>query len=556
MKKFLKRHLSKYPIIKRQYQRFRRVYAINPMEKMQQSLLTEMMPSNQELLAMKKTAQELTNQPLISVIMPTYNTNIEMLIEAIESVRSQVYENWELIIIDDCSPNVDVRDKISEYASKDSRIIAEFLSNNHHIAGATNHGFKLANGDYIGLFDHDDYLYPNALFENVLAINKNPDLRFIYSDEDKIDERGNHHFDPYLKPDFNPDFLRCMNMITHFVVFKKELLSELGGEDRKYNGAQDWEFVMRLTDFLSTSEIHHINKVIYSWRVHSNSTAMSTETKPYVPEAQRNLLRKDLKSKDNKGVEIYENYESIGQWLFQYPIQQDFPLVSIVINDEGEVENLEKLLNSIFIKTSYYNYEIVMNSERKFSHSILAAYAEKHDNISESINGEYVLVVSSQLEILTFDWIEKLLGQAQREEIAYVMPRLVGQEINEIKSVGIAVADDGEILNLLNGFDTLGLRTLSEHIYLSTHHYISGVNPNCYMVSKELYLNQTNALIDSLQINRKGLHNLFISDVQIRANKFDLIPKSYGVYNEFEKFQDLYVNTNVLKIEKNFVRGE
>ncbi|MBS7577282.1 MULTISPECIES: glycosyltransferase [unclassified Enterococcus] len=556
MKKILKRHLSKYPIIKRQYQKFRRAYAINPMEKLQQTMLSEMMPSNSELAAMRKKAEAFVYQPLISIIMPTYNTDLGMLVEAIESVHAQAYENWELVIVDDCSPNAAVRDKINEYARKDTRIVTEFLSTNHHIAGATNRGFEVATGDYIALFDHDDYLYPNALFENVLVINQYPQLCFIYSDEDKIDEHGNHHFDPYLKPEFNPDFLRCMNMITHFVVFKKELLSELGGEDKGYNGAQDWEFVMRLTDHLALTEIYHINKVIYSWRVHSNSTAMSTGTKPYVPEAQRNLLRKDLANKDAKGVKIYENYESIGQWLFQYPIQDNFPLVSIVIKDEGNIANLERLLNSIFIKTSYFNYEIILDSKREASLEILRAFTVKHENISESINGEYVLVVSSQLEILTFDWIEKLLGQAQREEIAYVMPRLVGEAINEVKSVGIVVTDKGEILNLLNGFDTLGLRTLSEHIYLSTHHYISGVNPSCYMVSKALYHNQTNALINSLQINRKGLHNLFISDVQIRTNQFDLIPKSYGIYKEFENFQDLYVNANFLKIERKFIRGE
>ena len=223
MKRRLKQKLAQIPFVRKQYMRLKGDQFYNPMTKYQDDLLMSMMPTSTELEQMASESKHFTMQPLISVIMPTYNTDLKMLDEAIKSVQLQVYSNWELIIVDDCSPNQTVRESISNYVARDNRIKSIFLSENHHIAGATNQGFKIAQGDYIALFDHDDYLYPNALYENVKAINQYPKIKFLYSDEDKIDELGNRHFDAYLKPDFNFDFLRCMNIITHFVLVKKEL---------------------------------------------------------------------------------------------------------------------------------------------------------------------------------------------------------------------------------------------------------------------------------------------------------------------------------------------
>ncbi|GAB2021310.1 hypothetical protein RyT2_03840 [Pseudolactococcus yaeyamensis] len=551
MKRRLKQKLAQIPFVRKQYMRLKGNQFYTPMTKYQDDLLMSMMPTSTELDQMASESKHFAFQPLISVIMPTYNTDLKMLDEAIKSVQLQVYSNWELIIVDDCSPNQIVRESISNYVAKDNRIKSIFLSENHHIAGATNQGFKIAQGDYIALFDHDDYLYPNALYENVKAINQYPKIKFLYSDEDKIDELGNRHFDAYLKPDFNFDFLRCMNIITHFVLFKKELWLEFDGEDAKYNGAQDWEFVMRLTNDLSPKEIYHIDKVIYSWRVHSGSTAMETGAKPYVPEAQRNLLRKDLENRKQFGVKVYENYEALGQWLFQYPIIGN-PLVSILIDASESTKHLEELLNSIFIKTSYFNFEVIV----KNANDISDKYKVKHDNLTETITGDYVIVINPDFEILTFDWIEKMLGQAQRDGIAYVMPRIVRREHNYIESVGLAVTQNGEVLNLLNSFNTLGHRTLTEHIHLTTHHYVTGVNPNCYMVSKDLFDETEDVVRKSIEVSQNNSYNVFVSDVQIKNNSLVPLNKSFGKYDDLVGFRDKTTNTNFLEIERNYKRGE
>lgn len=551
MKKKLKQKIGQNPFVRKLYTKLKGNQLQNHMAIRQEVLLKQMQPSQARLEEMAKEAEQFASQPLISVIMPTYNTDLQMLDEAIASVQAQVYTNWELVVVDDCSPNAVVRDRISEYAAKDTRIKAVFLSENHHIAGATNQGFKAAQGDYIALFDHDDYLYPNALYENVKAINAQPDIQFLYSDEDKIDEHGNRHFDAYLKPDFNADFLRCMNVITHFVVFRKSLWEALGGEDAKYNGAQDWEFVMRLTNTLSAKEICHIDKVIYSWRVHSGSTAMETGAKPYVPEAQRNLLRQDLTKLREPGVKVYENYEALGQWLFQYPVIGN-PLVSIVVKASTETTHLEKLLHSIFIKTSYFNFEVVLPSTSE----LLAPYQAKHDNVSTVINGDYVLVIDPNFEVLTFDWLEKMLGQAQREAVTYVMPRIVGQSHEFVESAGLAVTQSGEVINLLNGFNTLGHRTLTEHIHLTTHHQVTGINPSCYMVASSLYDADTDVVKQSIEMSQAQHRHIFISDVQIKNNRQTPLAKSLGTYEDFKGIHDKTVNANFLAIEQNFKRGE
>ncbi|GFH42416.1 hypothetical protein Hs30E_09670 [Lactococcus hodotermopsidis] len=551
MKKRLKQKLGQIPFVRKQYARLRCTQSVNLMVSWQDDLLVKMMPSSAELERMARESEQFAIRPLISVIMPTYNTDLKMLNEAIRSVQAQVYTNWELIIIDDCSPDQAVKESIFNHVTQDVRIKHIFLLENRHIAGATNEGFKLAKGDYVALFDHDDYLYPNALYENVKVINQQPEIKFLYSDEDKIDELGNRHFDAYLKPDFNFDFLRCMNIITHFVLFKKELWTELGGEDAKYNGAQDWEFVMRLTNMLASHEIFHIDKVIYSWRVHSASTAMATGAKPYVPEAQRNLLRKDLKNREQFSTKVYENYEALGQWLFQYPVIGN-PLVSIVINGSDATGDLENLLNSIFIKTSYFNFEVVVSNASE----IADKYKKRHDNVVDDINGDYIIAINPNFEILTFDWLEKLLGQAQRDDISYVMPRIVGREPHIVESVGLAISKNGEVLNLLNGFNMLGHRTLTEHIHLTTHHYVTGVNPNCYMTSKALFEMNTDIIAESIKVSQGKFYNVFVSDVQVKNNSQSSISKSLGIYKEFENFHDTTVNSNFLAIEQNYKRGE
>jgi glycosyltransferase involved in cell wall biosynthesis len=252
-------------------------------------------------------------RPVISIIVPTYNTTPKFFMAMIESVLGQVYENWQLVIVDDASPNPAVRKLIKKYAATDSRISHRFLKKNRHIAGATNAGFEIAKGQFVALLDHDDVLWPNALYEVVRALNRDRKLDLIYTDEDKMSPDGRRHRDPFLKPDWNPDLLLSINYITHFTVIRKKIIDQIGGEDGRYNGAQDWDLFLRATEATTAAKIFHIPKILYSWRAHDESTAKSFAVKPYVIDSQRRLLeaafsRRGLKNGD------YQLFENSGIW--------------------------------------------------------------------------------------------------------------------------------------------------------------------------------------------------------------------------------------------------
>jgi Glycosyltransferases, probably involved in cell wall biogenesis len=258
-------------------------------------------------------SEKFVYQPLISIIVPTYNTKKEFFIEMIESVFCQTYSNWELVIIDDASTDANVRDLIKHYAKRDHRIRFQFQKKNLHISGATNEGFELATGEFVSLLDHDDILWPNALYEIVKALNENRNIDLIYTDEDKLSYDGIRHQDPFLKPDWNSELLLSINYITHFTTIRKKIIDKIGGEDSKYNGAQDWDLYLRATEATTDEKIYHIPKILYSWRIHDDSTAKAFSTKSYVVNSQRNLLKNALQRRGYNKSD-YELYENFGIW--------------------------------------------------------------------------------------------------------------------------------------------------------------------------------------------------------------------------------------------------
>ena len=261
------------------------------------------------------TASEFPYQPLISVIVPTYNTNPVFFKEMIVSVKSQTYTNWELIIIDDASTDTAVQKRIEEVAQDDLRIKYKFLETNQHIAGATNEGLRMAAGEYVSLLDHDDIIDPSALFEVVKVLNASKNVDFIYTDEDKINEHRKH-VNPFLKPDWNQELLYSINYITHFTTIRRAILEKIGGERGEYNGAQDWDLFLRATYATEPENIYHIPKVLYSWRVHDASTAKNLDSKPYVLESQKKLLEDNMRARgyNDEQFQIRGNKYMNGAW--------------------------------------------------------------------------------------------------------------------------------------------------------------------------------------------------------------------------------------------------
>lgn len=452
-------------------------------------------PTKKELEAQKNI--NFKYSPKISIVVPMYKTDINFFKDLILSVQNQTYTNWELCLADG-SP--EENNALKTFFDKDARIKYYFIGENKGISGNTNEAIKMVTGDYIGLLDHDDTLPPFSLFEVVKCINNNPEAELIYSDEDKIDLSGETRCDPHFKPDFAPDFLKANNYICHFSVLKKSLMEKLGGERSKYDGAQDFDLVLRASE--ETSNIIHISKVLYHWRAHPNSTAQSTNpVKSYAYEAGIFVIQDHLKRQGIKGKVSYGN--GLGTYRVKYDVIGT-PKVSIIIPSKDGVSYLRDCLNSILKKTTYSNYEIIIvenNSVQqntfdfydslKSNHKIkVLNYPEKGFNYSKIINfgvkncnGEYVVQLNNDIKILTTDWLEDLLGFAQREDVGAVGVKAYYPD-KSIQHAGVII----------------GMHTVANHIFkhLPAHHggymgregtiqNFSAVTGACMMSKKSIY---------------------------------------------------------------------
>lgn len=391
--------------------------------------------------------------PLISILVPAYRTQEKFLREMIDSLRAQSYSNWELCIADASENEVDVLPIVEEYQAKDERIKYKLLPENRSIPENTNEALSMAKGEYIGLLDHDDLLEPNALFEIVQAINEEPDREVIYSDQDKTNDDGTRHMDPYMKPDFNLDLLRASNYISHFLVVKKSIAVEVGGFRKEYNGSQDYDFTLRCAE--KAKKVHHIPKVLYHWRVSDTSTAQKPENKMYCYDAAKRAIEDHLERMGEKGsVEIREQ---LGTYRVRYELKEQ-PLVSIVISNTDETDRLRSCLESIWNKTTYPNYEILIIENNSKKRETLEYYrtlkgkpgvrllrwkdecndSAIHNYGAKYANGEYVLFLNHNVEVISPNWLEWLLGIGQRTEVGVVGGSLFYPD-DTIRHAGIIV---------------------------------------------------------------------------------------------------------------------
>ena len=418
-------------------------------------------PTAEELEVQRQNKFEIN--PKFSIVIPMYNTPVNFFTELVDCLKAQTYSNWEMCLADG-SPKKN--EELDPIIKSDERIKYVFLSENKGISGNTNEALKLATGDYILLVDHDDLIPVFCLYELAKTINKNPEAEFIYTDEDKIEGTKDKRCDPHFKPDFAIDTLRSNNYITHLSVFKKELMDKLGGFRDKYNGAQDFDIIIRATE--NTKNIIHIPKVLYHWRVHPNSTAMVADAKPYAYEAgikviEDHLERQGLEAKVTHGGDIPGVYE------VEYKVKGN-PKVSIIIPNKDSVKLLRNCINSILKLTTYKNYEIIVvenNSTeaktfdyyetiQKLEKVRVIKYPEKGFNYSKIINfgvkncedSEFVVQLNSDTELLTNNWLEKFIGFAQREDVGAVGARLYYED-KSIQHAGIGVGICDLAANLL-----------------------------------------------------------------------------------------------------------
>lgn len=378
-------------------------------------------------------------QPIISIITPVYNVDPKWLDRCVQSVIDQLYSNWELCLHDDASSNQDTITCLKHWQNKDPRIKISYSHENQHISTASNKALEMASGEFIGLLDNDDELTPDALYEMVKALNTDQDTDMLYSDEDKLDSRQNR-IDPHFKPDWSPETFESMMYSCHFGVYRCSLIEEIGGFRVGFEGSQDYDLVLRVTE--KTTRIRHIPQILYHWRMIPGSAAATIDAKGYAYEAAEKALQDRLNRENNKG-QVQK-----GQWTGSYRVRrqvEDEPLVSIIIPFKDKPEYLRRCLTSIR-KSSYDNTEILLvsnNSEEKETFSTAEEFQQQDARISfheynqpfnySAINnwganlakGEYLLFLNNDTEVISPGWIEAMLEQAARKPIGAVGAKLL-----------------------------------------------------------------------------------------------------------------------------------
>lgn len=415
-------------------------------------------PTRLRLDRLARRLRGLVRRPRISVLMPVFNTDPSWLHDAVSSVRSQVYENWELCIADDGSVDQRTIDMLETHRREDDRIRVTRLPSQQGIAAATNAALALATGEFAGLLDHDDELKPHALGEVALAIDGEPDVDLIYSDEDKRDPDG-RLVDPFFKPDWSPDHLMSRNYVCHFLVMRRGLLEKLGGFRLGYDGSQDYDLVLRATEL--TDRIAHVAEPLYTWRKIEGSTAGSGDAKPWALEAARRALQDALERRGTPGEVVAGLYP--GTYRVRYALRGR-PRVSILIPTRDRVDLLRRCVESITGRSTYSNYELVVvdnGSTDAETLAYLAAfpgrvvryphlfnYPRMMNLAAAEATGDLLLFLNNDTEVVTPGWLEALVEHGQRDEVGAVSARLLypdGQPQHEGTIVGYKGAIAGNV---------------------------------------------------------------------------------------------------------------
>jgi glycosyltransferase involved in cell wall biosynthesis len=454
-------------------------------------------PTIQEYYTQTQQVLKATD-PLISILLPVYNTPEQYLRECLDSILRQSYPRWELCIADDCSPDPRVAEIIREYCEKDNRIKFNQRRKNGHISAATNSALELASGTFIALMDHDDVLWPNALHEVVEVVRHNPKVDHIYTDEDKIDGSGTVHSYPFLKPDLSLEFLESCNYITHFSCIRTSVMRKIGGFRVGYEGAQDWDLFIRISEV--TSNIVHIPKLLYSWRVHEASTASNTDAKPYVYEAQRKLLEDHIERQGVRGVVetgIIQQHRTI-----KYePKEKSKLLVVIRCNS---TQKLKRLLASMklhdggaeigllyVIESRSCTKEDIMKTHAaslgaSFEYKIVRSKGDIYEQVLGESKNEYLLFMKDTTVVQTVNWAKIMLAEVQRPHIAFVGPVIQRLGTGTILSAGVGLGvGEARAADMLQGmpFDD---PHYTRGLYAKSRRNVSAVSDHTFCTTRAI----------------------------------------------------------------------
>lgn len=423
VRKIYYKYFSKYSYEERLYKRW----------------INENEPKKEELL--KQMKKEFTINPKISIVVPVYNTPKKYFKELVKSLQNQTYSNWELCLADGSPKSLDF---IQGYLQKDNRIKYKEIGENKGISENTNEALSIATGDYIGLLDHDDLLPKFSLYEIVKTINENPEVEFIYSDEDKLENKNGPRYGVFFKPDFSPYTLNSANYICHFSIFKRTLMNKLNGFRSEYDGSQDYDIVARAAEL--TNNIVHIPKVLYHWRAHKNSTAQNSDSKPYAFEVGKKVIKDHIKRQLDTDVEVTDGLTP-GSYEVKY-IVKDNPKVSIIVDGKNS-SNIQKIIEEIE-KSTYENYEIILIYDKKInskkSVKIVNMTENRINDYNEAVKiaeGKYFMIIDKNLERIDKEsYIEDLVGICQDKNVGLVGTKLYNKK-NNVEHCGIIIGING-----------------------------------------------------------------------------------------------------------------
>ena len=453
--------------------------------------------SRQELFAQRKT--KFSYAPKFSVVVPLYHTPAKFLKDLVRSMMYQSYANWELCLVNASPEDVHLTSLLENWAMRDKRIKVIRLEKNLGIAQNTNAGIEASTGEFIAFLDHDDFLEPDALFCYVDALNKDKTIDVFYSDEDKTDEYAAHYFYPHFKSDFNIDLLHANNYMCHFLAVRKSLVDTVGGLNEKFDGAQDYDFVLRLTE--NTKKIYHCPRILYHWRCSNQSTAASQGNKMYAIHAGKAALNAHYK---RIGWNARAQEGAVDGWYQTKFTLKEEPLVSILIPNKDHTDDLDVCLNSFFERADYQNYEFIIIENNSVLPETFAYYEKiekEHDNVKvvyweagfnySAINnfgfkfakGDYIMLLNNDVELITPDIFQSMLGFCMRPEVGIVGAKLLYND-HTVQHAGVLVGAGGLADHVFKGIHEDDPGYMGRAI---SSQDVSAVTAACLLVKRSVY---------------------------------------------------------------------
>ena len=453
--------------------------------------------SRQELFAQRKT--KFSYAPKFSVVVPLYHTPAKFLKDLVRSMMYQSYANWELCLVNASPEDVHLTSLLENWAMRDKRIRVIRLEKNLGIAQNTNAGIEASTGEFIAFLDHDDFLEPDALFCYVDALNKDKTIDVFYSDEDKTDEYAAHYFYPHFKSDFNIDLLHANNYMCHFLAVRKSLVDTVGGLNEKFDGAQDYDFVLRLTEH--TKKIYHCPRILYHWRCSNQSTAASQGNKMYAIHAGKAALNAHYK---RIGWNARAQEGAVDGWYQTKFTLKEEPLVSILIPNKDHTDDLDVCLNSFFERADYQNYEFIIIENNSVLPETFAYYEKiekEHDNVKvvyweagfnySAINnfgfkfakGDYIMLLNNDVELITSDIFQSMLGFCMRPEVGIVGAKLLYND-HTVQHAGVLVGAGGLADHVFKGIHEDDPGYMGRAI---SSQDVSAVTAACLLVKRSVY---------------------------------------------------------------------